>query len=86
MSSQLRKCAGAQVDNDPRRPTLEQVAAAGLSRIWTRGTSPEYCELHSLQFLSARALRLLAARIVPEPARDEIAARAPNYGWGTRVF
>ncbi len=59
MSSQLRKCAGAQVDNDPRRPTLDQVAAAALSRIWARGTAPEYCELHALQFLSARALRLL---------------------------
>ena len=46
MTPQLWKRARAEVDYDPCRATLDEVAAAPLSRIWAGGTASEYRELH----------------------------------------
>src|SRR4051812_30414128 len=69
VATELRERASAKIDDDVGRPALDEIAAAPLSGIGSGGTAAQYSELHAFPFLSIRALRALASRIVTEAAR-----------------
>ena len=69
MASELWKRTCTKIDDDVRRSALNEVAAAPLSWIWPGGTASQDREVHSFQFLSVRALHVLAAGIVTEAGR-----------------
>jgi hypothetical protein len=66
----LSKRAGTQINDDARRPAFDQLTATALTRVWPGRTATQHGELHALQFLSVRAVRMLVVGIVPEPASE----------------